>query len=84
MEPFAPYLKRVHSSLYDRRLAIIVLKKYGNGRRSFSENARLTKIKDEHRNRQYEPEAQRSKEDTNQKTEISDSPRMGYPYVTAE
>jgi hypothetical protein len=82
MEQFAPYLKQIHSSLYDRRLAIIILKKYGNGRRSFSESARLTKIKDEHRNRQYEPEEQTSKGSTNQKE--TGTPRMGYSYVTAE
>jgi hypothetical protein len=84
MEPLAPYLKHIHSSLYDRRLAIIILKKYGCGRRSFSENARLTKIKDERRNRQYEPEAETNKEGSpNKKTETNE-PRMGYPYVTTE
>lgn len=84
MEPLAPYLKQIHSSLYDRRLAIIILKKYGYGRRSFSENARQTKIKDERRNRQYEPETQTQKDyPSNQKTEAND-PRLGYSYVTTD
>jgi hypothetical protein len=82
MEPIASCLKHIHSPLYDRRLAIMILKKYSYGRRSFSENARLTKIKDERRNRQYEPEAQTSKESPNK--EEKGSPRMGYPYVVAE
>ena len=56
MEQMATYLKNMHSPLYDRRLAIIILKKHSYGRRSFSENARLTKIKEERRNRHYEPE----------------------------
>ena len=34
--------KVIHSPLYDRRLKIIILKKY-SGRRSFSESSRLTK-----------------------------------------
>jgi hypothetical protein len=58
MEAMASYLKNVHSPLYDRRLAILILKKHSYGRRSFSENARLTKIKDERRDRHYEPERQ--------------------------
>jgi len=58
MEVMASYLKNVHSPLYDRRLAILILKKHSYGRRSFSENARLTKIKDERRDRHYEPERQ--------------------------
>ena len=45
--------KQIHSPLYDRRLMILILKKY-NGRRSFSENCRLSKIKEERRYGQYE------------------------------
>ena len=74
----------MHSPLYDRRLAIIILKKYSYGRRSFSENARLTKIKDEHRNRQYEPEAKEISTDQKTETKKSDSPRVGYPYAFTE
>lgn len=87
MEPvIANCFKTIHSPLYDRRLAFFILKKYSNGRRSFSENARLTKIKDEHRNRQYEPEAQTTKEspNTNKEDKTVQTPRMGHPYVTAE
>lgn len=58
MDIAVSYLKNVHSPLYDRRLAILILKKHSYGRRSFSENAKLTKIKEEHRNRQYEPQEQ--------------------------
>jgi hypothetical protein len=57
MEPVA-YLKNVHSPLYDRRLALIILKKYSYGRRSFSESAKSPKIKQNHREGHYEPEAQ--------------------------
>ena len=56
------YLKNVHSPLYDRRLALIILKKYSYGRRSFSESAKSPKIKDQHIERQYEPKTQRAKE----------------------
>lgn len=80
------YVKNIHSPLYDRRLAIIILRKYSYGRRSFSENARITKIKEEHRNRHYEPEAKTFKEiQTNQKTEEQSAvnPRMGYSDVTS-
>jgi hypothetical protein len=45
--------KKIHSPLYDRRLMILILKKQ-NGRRSFSENCRLSKIKEEHRYGQNE------------------------------
>ncbi len=53
MEPVLTCLKQIHSPLYDRRLMILILKKY-NGRRSFSESCKLSKIKDERRYRQYE------------------------------
>lgn len=65
MDIAASYLKNVHSPLYDRRLAILILKKHSYGRRSFSENAKLTKIKEEHRNRQYEPQEQNKTIQTN-------------------
>ena len=65
MDITASYLKNVHSPLYDRRLAILILKKHSYGRRSFSENAKLTKIKEEHRNRQYEPQEKIKKIQTN-------------------
>lgn len=38
----AALCKVIHSPLYERRLQIIILKKY-SGRRSFSESSRLTK-----------------------------------------
>jgi predicted RNA-binding protein with RPS1 domain len=84
MEVMNSYVKNIHSPLYDRRLAIIILRKYSHGRRSFSENARVTKIKEEHRNRHYEPEAKTFKERQNQKTETQEQldPRMGYSDVT--
>jgi hypothetical protein len=47
--------KKTQTSLYDRRLMILILKKSGNGRRSFSESSRLTKIKDERRYGHNEP-----------------------------
>ena len=81
MEVMTNYLKNVHSPLYDRRLAIIILKKYSHGRRSFSENARLTKIKEEHRNRHYEPTVQTKGSKTYEKTEEINSPRVGYTHV---
>jgi hypothetical protein len=65
MEPVAAYLKNVHSPLYDRRLALIILKKYSYGRRSFTENARSPKIKDQHRERHYEPEVQTKEKEFN-------------------
>ena len=87
MEPvIATCFKSIHSPLYDRRLAFFILKKYSNGRRSFSENAKLTKIKEERRNRHYEPEAETTKEsfNTNKEEKTVQAPRMGYPYATAE
>jgi hypothetical protein len=89
MEPLVTVFKNVHSPLYDRRLAIFILKKYSHGRRSFSENARFTKIKGEHRERHHEPEAKTYKAiQTNKKTEEafhqsetpSGSPRFGSSY----
>lgn len=54
MDPILQSVRRIHSSLYDRRLLILILKKT-NGRRSFSENCRCSKITHEHRDRQNEP-----------------------------
>jgi hypothetical protein len=54
MEPMVQCLKHIQSPLYDRRLMILILKKT-NGRRSFSESCRCSKIKDEHRYRHNEP-----------------------------
>jgi hypothetical protein len=55
MEPMVQSIKRIHSPLYDRRLMILILKKT-NGRRSFSENCRCSKIKEDCRiDRQHEP-----------------------------
>ena len=83
MEPLPNYFKTVNSPLNDRRLAIIILKKYSYGRRSFSENARFSKIKEEHRNRHYEPEKQIEKErETNEESEKAKSPRIGYTYIS--
>ncbi len=85
MEPLGTYLKNINSSLYERRLAIIILKKYSYGRRSFSETSRGTKIKADHRERQYEPEAKSFKEAlTNKEKEALDSPRIGYSYGFTE
>jgi hypothetical protein len=84
MEPLPNYLKIANSPLYERRLAIIILKKYSYGRRSFSENARFSKIKEEHRNRHYEPEKQIEKEnETNEESEKTKSPRIGYTYISS-
>jgi hypothetical protein len=41
---------------------ILILKKYGYGRRSFTENCRMTKIKEERRYRHHEPVAQTFKQ----------------------
>ena len=54
MEPLLQSLKQIHSPLYDRRLMILILKRT-NGRRSFSENCRCSKIKEERRYRHNEP-----------------------------
>ena len=54
MDPMIHSLKRIHSPLYDRRLMILILKKT-NGRRSFSDSCRCSKIKEEHRDRHHEP-----------------------------
>jgi hypothetical protein len=55
MEPVVQCIKRIHSPLYDRRLMILILKKT-NGRRSFSENCRCSKLKQEDIvDRQHEP-----------------------------
>jgi hypothetical protein len=43
---------------------MFILKKSSCGRRSFTENCRTTKIKDERRYRQYEPEVKSFKETT--------------------
>lgn len=64
MEPLANCFKNFHSPLYDRRLMMFILKKSSCGRRSFTENCRTTKIKDERRYRQYEPGVQSFKENT--------------------
>jgi hypothetical protein len=64
MEPLANCFKNFHSPLYDRRLMMFILKKSSCGRRSFTENCRTTKIKDERRYRQYEPEVKSFKENT--------------------
>ncbi len=65
MEPIVHCLKKIHSPLYDRRLMILILKKT-NGRRSFSENCRCSKIKEERRDRQDGPnqETQKSPDKT--------------------
>lgn len=62
------YMKNVHSPLYDRRLALIILKKYSYGRRSFSESAKSPKIKEQHLERHYEPEAYKDKEKQKQES----------------
>ena len=54
MDPVVQCLKRIHSPLYDRRLMILILKKT-NGRRSFSENCRYSKLKDVSRIDRHEP-----------------------------
>jgi hypothetical protein len=82
MDPMIHYLKRIHSPLYDRRLMILILKKT-NGRRSFSESCRCSKIKEVHRDRHNEPtkgytEKQASKgyEET-EEFRIADIPYVG-------
>lgn len=60
MEPLIQCIKEIQSPLYDRRLMILILKKT-NGRRSFSENCRCSKIREEHRNRHNEPVKENSK-----------------------
>ena len=82
MEIEVQHFKQIQSPLYDRRLMILILKKT-NGRRSFSENCRYTKIKDERRYRHNEPNQKTPKtqaqtetetqadDDSNKKTEIS-------------
>ena len=79
MEPMVQCLKRIQSPLYDRRLMILILKKT-NGRRSFSENCRCSKIKEEHRYRHNEPskghtEKQKEKpwDETNEEFRIPDT-----------
>lgn len=61
MEPIVQCFKQIHSPLYDRRLMILILKKY-DGRRSFSENCRVTKIKEERRYRHHEPKTDKNTE----------------------
>ena len=79
--------KQIQSSLYDRRLMILILKKQ-NGRRSFSENCRLTKIKEERRYGQNESSArvtqtpQEAK--TDQETKISDEQFRSPPTAPTE
>ena len=66
MEPVLTCINTTHSPLYDRRLMIFILKKH-NGRRSFSENCKFSKIKEERRYRQHEPrqkDTQESQENT--------------------
>lgn len=55
MEPLYVCLKQINSPLYDRRLMLLILKKYGHGRRAFTESSRFPKIAEERRLRQYEP-----------------------------
>lgn len=63
MEQFTNALKTIQAStLNDRRLMIIILKKYSN-RRAFSENCRMTKIMEERRKWQNGPVAQTFKEE---------------------
>lgn len=64
MDPVVQYLKRIHSPLYDRRLMILILKKT-NGRRSFSENCRCSKLKHDTKVDRHEP----TKSYTENKTE---------------
>ena len=54
MEPVLTCINISNSPLYERRLMICILRKY-NGRRSFSENCKFSKIKEERRYRQHEP-----------------------------
>lgn len=80
--------RQIHSPLYDRRLMILILKKY-NGRRSFSENCRLSKIKEERRYGQYESTKTLTKAQTenqrNQETqETYDSFRSSDSILTNE
>lgn len=76
MEPLIHCMKQIHSPLYDRRLMILILKKT-NGRRSFSENCRCSKIKEERRYRQYEPnqETPKVQDDSNKKTQPQPQPQ---------
>lgn len=60
MDPLVHCIKEIQSPLYDRRLMILILKKT-YGRRSFSENCRCSKIKDEHRYRHNEPNKEKTK-----------------------
>lgn len=53
MDPTLLCTKRIYSPLYDRRLMILILKKT-NGRRSFSDSCRCSKIKEEHRGKHHE------------------------------
>jgi hypothetical protein len=61
MEPIVQSLKQIHSPLYDRRLMILILKK-SNGRRSFSETSRWSKIAHQTRNWGHGPGSKTNKE----------------------
>ena len=61
MEPILQNLKQIHSPLYDRRLMILILKKT-NGRRSFSETSRWSKIPNKTRNWVNGPGSKTTKE----------------------
>lgn len=69
MEHVFHYEKHIYSPLYDRRLMILILKKT-NGRRSFSETSRSHKIKEEHRDRQNEPNAKTQKQTKHNQKDI--------------
>ena len=81
MEALIQVSKQIHSPLYDRRLMILILKKT-NGRRSFSENCRVLKIKEEHRYRHHEPNAQTQRQPQKENTE--ENFRISDPSVFAE
>lgn len=75
MEAVVNCFKNVHSPLYDRRLMIMILKKYSYGRRSFSENCRASKIKDECIYRQYGSVIQ-AEQQKGQNSQDAETPRV--------
>lgn len=86
MEPMVQCLKRIQSPLYDRRLMILILKKT-NGRRSFSENCRCSKIKDEHRDRHHEPTkgyTEKQKEKQKEQDKENEEFRISHTFVFSE
>jgi hypothetical protein len=80
MEPVFSYSTYIHSPLYDRRLMILILKKT-NGRRSFSETCRSHKIKEEHRDRQNEPNAKTQRQTKYKQKETQEDFRYTETYT---